>query len=365
MAYKDIVNINITRQTTSVSVAAFNVPLILSTFAAENDNSGTTPSGYPSTFTRARSYNSVKALSDDGWSTKGAVYKMANAIFSQNPTVNRIVVGRADSGDASVAASLNAICDEDNSWYGLVVDPAMVDTAAKIAAVAAWVESAKKFCIVWSADTNIYSSIYNAESSTDAASLLKKASRDRTAVIWHAQPSDGADYPDAAWMGEGFPYDPGSSTWAYKTLNGVSPDNITSTKETNILSKNCNFYSEVGGVNITQEGKVASGEWIDIIIGTDWLEARLRESVYSALVNNRKIPYDDTGIAMIEGLVKGVLNQAASAGILQADSIVVTVPRYADIPQADKLARKLPDVKFTALYQGAIHRVTINGTISV
>ena len=26
MAYKDIVNINITRQTTSVSVAAFNVP---------------------------------------------------------------------------------------------------------------------------------------------------------------------------------------------------------------------------------------------------------------------------------------------------------------------------------------------------
>ena len=45
MAYKDIVNINITRQTTSVSVAAFNVPLILSTFAAENDNSGTTPSG--------------------------------------------------------------------------------------------------------------------------------------------------------------------------------------------------------------------------------------------------------------------------------------------------------------------------------
>lgn len=66
--------------------------------------------------------------------------------------------------------------------------------------------------------------------------------------------------------------------------------------------KTANFYSEVGGVNITQEGKVASGEWIDIIIGTDWLEARLRESVYSALVNNRKIPYDDTGIAMIEDL---------------------------------------------------------------
>ena len=354
MAYKDIVNINITRQTTSVSVAAFNVPLILSTFASG-------ASGTPSTFTRAKSYGSAKALEDDGWSTTGVVYKMANKIFSQNPTVNRVVVGRADSGDASVAASLNAICDEENSWYGLVVDPAMVDTTAKISAIAAWIESSKKFSIIWSANVDCF----DGTKTTDPAYTLKDLGYDRTAVIFHAVPATGADYPDAAWMGEGFPYDPGSSTWAYKTLNGVASDNITATKETALVAKNCNFYSEVGGVKITQEGKVASGEWIDIIIGTDWLEARLRETVYSALVNNRKIPYDDTGIAMIEGLVKGVLNQAASAGILQADSIVVTVPRYADIPQADKLARKLPDVNFTALYQGAIHRVTINGTISV
>ena len=103
-------------------------------------------------------------------------------------------------------------------------------------------------------------------------------------------------------------------------------------------------------VNITrQTTSVAVAAFIDIIIGTDWIEARLRETVYSALVNNRKIPYDDTGIAMIEDLVKGVLNEAASKGILQADSIVVTVPKYEDIPQADKLARKLPEVKFSAL----------------
>ena len=351
MAYKDIVNINITRQTTSVSVAAFNVPLILSTFASG-------ASGTPSTFTRAKSYGSVKALEDDGWSTTGAVYKMANAIFSQNPTVNRIVVGRADSGDASVAASLNAICDEENSWYGLLVDQAMDDEYGDIAA---WVETNKKLFIVWTTDANTP----DGTKTTDPASVLKAMGYDRSAVIFHIAPSAGDDYPDAAWMGEGFPYEPGTSTWAYKTLKGVTPDSITGAKESALQGKNCNYYSEVGGVNITQEGKVASGEWIDIIIGTDWIEARLREAVYSAFVNNRKIPYGDSGITLIEGLVKGVLNQAAAAGILQADSIVVTVPRYADIPQADKLARRLPDVKFTALYQGAIHRTTINGTISV
>lgn len=348
MAFKDIVTVNITRETTSVAVAAFNVPMILSTFATSKTTTA---------FTRARSYGSIKDMTDDGWASTDAVYKMANAIFAQNPTVNRIVVGRADSGDATVAASLSAIQNEDNSWYGLVADQAMV---ADFDDIAAWVESAKKLAIFWITDADAY----DATKTTDLASVLKAAAYDRSAVIWHATPATGADYPDAAWMGEGFPYDPGTSTWAYKTLKGVTPDNIAG-KETPLQDKNCNYYSEVGGVNITQEGKVASGEWIDIIIGTDWIEARLREAVYSALVNNRKIPYDDSGITLIEGLVKGVLNQAAAAGILQADSIVVTVPRYADIPQADKLARRLPDVKFTALYQGAIHRTTINGTISV
>lgn len=349
MALKDIVEVNITRQTTSVAVAAFNVPLILSQFAT---NKTTTA------FTRARVYGSVAEMASDGWTSSDAVYKIANAIFSQDPSVNKIVVGRKDSGDASIDAALNAIANENNDWYGVVVDQAMV---ANFADVASWVETAKKFAIFWITDVNAY----DPSKSTDLASVLKLANRNRSAVVWHATPTGGADYPDAAWMGEGFPYEPGSSTWAYKTLNGVTPDTILASQETALKNKNCNYYMTVGGVSITQEGKVASGEYIDIIIGTDWIEARLREAVYSALVNNRKIPYDDTGIAMIEGLVKGVLNEAASKGILQADSIAVTVPKYADIPQADKLARKLPDVKFSALYQGAIHSVTINGTISV
>ena len=349
MALNDIVEVNITRQTTSVAVAAFNVPLILSQFAT---NKTTTA------FTRARVYGSVAEMASDGWTSTDAVYKIANAIFSQNPSVNKIVVGRKDSNDATIDAALNAIANENNDWYGIVVDQALVSSFAD---VASWVETAKKFAIFWITDVNAY----DPSKSTDLASVLKLANRNRSAVVWHATPAGGADYIDAAWMGEGFPYEPGTSTWAYKTLNGVTPDTLLAGQETALKNKNCNYYMTVGGVSITQEGKVASGEYIDIIIGTDWIEARLREAVYSALVNNRKIPYDDTGIAMIEGLVKGVLNEAASKGILQADSIAVTVPKYADIPQADKLARKLPDVKFSALYQGAIHSVTINGTISV
>ena len=348
MALNQIVTVNITRQTTSVAVASFNVPLILSTFATSKTTMA---------FTRARSYGSLPELVADGWATTDAVYKIAQAIFLQNPCVSRVVVGRADSGDATVAASLTAIFNEDHSWYGVVVDQAM---SSNFAGVAAWVEAARRFAVLWTTDANTP----DATKDTDLASTLKAANYDRSAVIYRESLTD-VDYPDAAWMGEGFPFEPGSSTWAYKTLKGVKPGAVTDATETALKNKNCNYYTEVGGVNITQEGKVASGEYIDIIIGTDWIEARIREEVYGAFVNNRKVPYNDVGIGMIKGLVKGVLFRAAGMGILQEDSIEVIAPKFADIPQADKIARKLPNVKFRALYQGAIQKTEINGNISV
>jgi hypothetical protein len=56
-------------------------------------------------------------------------------------------------------------------------------------------------------------------------------------------------------------------------------------------------YTTRGGVNVTEDGVVASGEYIDIIRGIDWLESRLEVAIFTNLVNKRKIPYDDGGIA--------------------------------------------------------------------
>lgn len=349
MSLKEIVEINISRETTGVAVAAFNVPLLLSTFATGK----TTPA-----FSRARSYQNLKSLMDEGFTSSDEIYKMARAVFAQNPSVSRIVVGRLDADDESIEEGLALIQNEDNSFYGVLADQTVLGADAED--LADWVEAEKRFMILWSSDVNCY----NALSVSDIAYKLKTEAMERTAVLYHAAPASGNDYPDAAWMGEGFPFNPGTSTWAFKTLAGIAVDNI-GLKEVALKGKNCNFYESIGGVNITQEGKVASGEWIDIIIGTDWIEARLREAVYGTLVNNRKVPYDDNGITMEEGIVRGVLSEAANAGIIQADSIVVTVPKYADISQADKVARKLPAIRFTALYLGAFHAVSIDGTISI
>jgi hypothetical protein len=227
---------------------------------------------------------------------------------------------------------------------------------------AAWAETQKKifFCSTSLIDVK-------ASTTVDIAYFLKNLAYDRTVVMYHTA-SEGDTTPgwmEAGWMGECLPYDAGSQTWAYKTLAGVSPYLLTSGERTNITGKNCNIYTTTGGVNITETGKVASGEWIDIIRGIDWISARLEENVFAGLIAVRKIPYTDEGVSVMSGIVKGVLKEAAAAGILITDTIVVTAPLVADVSSADKIARLLPDLTFKANLQGAIHLVEITGTVTV
>ena len=350
MALKDIVKVTISRETTAVARASFGIPCIVAEFAT----SKTSPA-----FTRARVYGGLDEMTAEGWLTTDAVYKVAQAMLKQNPRVSSFVVGRKDTADADTAVALAAIQLENDSWYALTAIPDGT-FATDVKAIAAWIETQKKIYFVQGTDT----AILNGASTTDLLAELKALGYDRTALIYHLA-ANSDEYAEAAWVGEGLPFDPGSSTWAFKQLAGVTPDSLTTANRTGVLGKNGNAYSITAGVAITEQGKVVSGEFIDIIIGLDYLESRLQENVFGALVNARKLPYDDGGITAISGIVQATLEEAARKGILQGNSIVLTVPKYSEIPQADKLARNLPDIKFTALLLGAIQTIEINGTVSV
>lgn len=204
---------------------------------------------------------------------------------------------------------------------------------------------------------------YPATASTDdIAAWANTQNLDRASVWYHPE---ATQYPTAGINGVMLPKDPGSATWAHKTIAGVSAYELTTTQRTEVLDKRANTYTQVAGVPVTQFGTVASGEYVDIIRGIDWLESRLQEEVFGSLINNDKIPFTDAGIALIEGLVRGVLDEAARRQLLVGESIVVSVPRAADVSQTDKANRNLPDVTFEADLQGAIHKVRIAGTVTV
>ena len=444
MALNDIVDVVISRDTTAVTRAGFGTYGIIAEFPTDKTDV---------VFARHRIYGSIDEMVDDGWAVGDGVYDLAVKVFSQNPKLNRILVGRKDAADATWQAALAAVQDASADWYvfsiiatkaatvtfdidfeasnaiaftinGTAVTPVnfVTDNAATYAAIktaieagitdsevtinatsktvvieifggevetvsvavtggtnqaegsvvyvneddykaaAAWSETQKKiFFYASSADA-----IYNPDSVTDIAYFMKNTNYDRTVSIYHdnAQGDAEPSYIEGAWPGECLPFDVGSQTWAYKSLSGVATYHLTAGKRTAILAKNCNIYTVTAGVPITEEGKVASGEWIDIIRGVDALEAALQENVFALLVNNRKVPFTDEGITVIEGAVKSTLIDFANDGFLIEDSIVVNVPSYASISAQDKIARTLPDVTWEANPQGAIHKVKIRGRIT-
>jgi len=266
----------------------------------------------------------------------------------------------------AVDAALPAIKAINNTWYGLLY---AVRTDADIKDIATWAEANKKIFFAASSDDDILALV----DTTSIGFDFNNRALARSAALYHSLAA--TEFADAAFMGRLLPLTPGSYTGKFKTLSGISVDDLTTSEETNALDKKVNVYTEVGGRNIIQDGTVGEGEWIDTIILVDWIEARIKEEVYSVLVNSNKVPYDDGGITAIQAAISIPLDEAISNGGLtqiqfddqknQIGGYVVFVPKAADVSQTDKNNRTLRSITFTAWLAGAIHAVTINGVVTV
>lgn len=272
------------------------------------------------------------------------------------------------TADSNLAAELGNIAAQNKDWYGLVcADP---QSAARITALANYVETQERIFFATTHDT----ACGDAVSTTDIAYLLNAAQLFRTSLIYSGYQGYHAG---ATWLGNGFPYSPGAQTWAFKPLSGVVFDDLASGFMTALDGKKCNYYVEIAGLPCTNGGEatggtMASGEYIDVIRGRDWLVARMRERIFGLLVNARKVPYTSGGIDQVTGEVEAQLNEGITATYLSPDvpdgqdkPYIVTAPAIADIAAADKIARLLPDVYFEAGLAGAIHATRINGVIQV
>lgn len=256
-----------------------------------------------------------------------------------------------------VDTDLVAIDDEDpaKTWYMLALTSRSV-TDIKVASAS--IEAQRRMFIACNEDANVLTT-----ATDDIASWLQSKGYVRTAFIWS---DDQAAFPEAAWMGLVLPESPGSETWKFKSLSGIAVSVLTATQETNLGAKSANFYSSIAGLGITQEGVTASGEYIDIVRGIDWLQARIQESVFSRLANSVKIPYTDAGAAIIENEIKAVLSEGVRVGLLAADPAPETsVPLVATVSALDKANRLLPDVTFNGTLAGAIHATNISGLVAV
>lgn len=262
-----------------------------------------------------------------------------------------------DHADPGVATDLAAIALYDDDWYGLVT---LYNSNAYVLAAAAWIESQKK---LYFPDTNDTGSITASAGDSGTIDDLATLGYARTSAWYHPAPDQMLC---AALTGKVLPKEPGSETWKFKTLAGVTTVTLTSTQRSNLRSKNGNSIETVAGFKMSFDGRTSDGDFIDAQRGLDWLEDDMAKGVFGALAGADKIPFTDAGVAVLEGQMKASLRRAVKRGILTASPAPTTsVPLVADISDADKAARNLPDLKFSGTLAGAVHKANIAGTVSV
>lgn len=334
-----IIDVQITRETQTPSQVGFGTPLIV---------------GDSDRFTageRVRTYTDIDQVVAD-FTTGDTEISMATDIFAQNPKPTQIMIGQVEAADsADYVVALNAITAVNNDWYGLCVE---TRAEADILAIAAWVEARLKIFAALTSDAAV-----KAGTAGNVMEDLQAAAYDRTLPLYS---EDTDNHLGAALLGKQLPKVVGGTNWAYQTLAGITVDNLTATEEQTIQGYNGNIYVSKKDINHTQFGTMASGEFVDVMRGSDFIQVRIQETIFQGLINSEKIPYTDSGIAKVDGYVREVLKRAQDInGILE--SFTTSVPKKVDISTLDIGNRFLPDLTFVGVLAGAINKTQIRGRL--
>lgn len=244
---------------------------------------------------------------------------------------------------------------ERNDWYFLLET---TRTTGVILAAAAVIETDTKLLVAQTDDANIQTA-----STTDIASRLGPLGLNYSRTsLWYSDNDD--QFVDFAIVGKMAPADPGSETWANQSLASVT--GIVPTSEAALVAKNVNWLESFTAANfsMTQEGKVSSGTFIDLIRGRDWLNNLLQIRLVQALRDAPKIPYSDTGGETIAAIIRGALEDAADVGLIDASTIVITVPPASSQSSTDRGNRHFPNVTWSATLLGAIHTLEVTGSLA-
>ena len=326
------------------------------------------------TMSKTTAISQADELLDYGFTTEDAAYVAATVAFSQNPAPSSIYICIRKETSAESAETVTyedikntlARAKGEVSFYGIHITEFGDD--ADIQGAISWTEANEK--------------IFSFEYSDITKCPVKNFSFYRSFGLFSGK-ADGYDadeqpieneYAALAWMAKCFGYDPGTETWNMKELASIVPSAL-STDEKKLLEENgINSFRRYAGSNITFGGKMLSGEWIDVIRFRDWLKAEMQTNVFNALKTNRKVPFTDGGIGLIEGQMEATLSKGQTVGGIapteydsddnEIPGYTVTVPLASDLTEAERKSRKLTGCRYTARLAGAIHIVEIHGNLT-
>lgn len=305
-----------------------------------------------------RRYQSTTAMLADGFLTSDFAYIAANRIFSQDPQVKEIIVGKVVDGGTGVdyVSEITKLQSEAADWFFLITDA--TDDADKLA-IANYIETQTAIYVF--SDHNA-ATITNA--TTDIFSTMKEQSLMRSIGI-HVKDA-AVVAAEVALVGK-FAVDViGSNLWLHKTLTTLSAENFSSTEVGYLNGKNALYYTKVGADSVVEGmANVVGGEKIHVILGAIWLEVRIGEAFWNLLYTKNRILYTNGGIDQFKAVLVTILNQAVDNNILTGDTpFQITVPDANKLTSAERASGVLSKITFRARLAGAIIFVdAVEGTV--
>jgi len=118
---------------------------------------------------------------------------------------------------------------------------------------------------------------------------------------------------------------------------------------------------------VTFEGTCSDGEFMDAIVGDDWVKANMQAACFNVLATTPgKVAYEDPGVSLLVSAITGVLRQAQAMRIYaRTPDINVVAGKVSAQPTTDKGKRLFQDISWTATRSGAIHKLGVRGTVSL
>lgn len=272
----------------------------------------------------------------------------------------------------SWAVAIAACRDKNNDWYGVYCANTSM-TAEDKAAIAVYVDT---ITALYFFDDGNSDDISN--QTTDIFSALMTGKYRRWCGLYSK-----TDYAGAAVMGYAMGANTGAVnsayTMAYKTLNGVEPDDLSNTQIGYLKAKGANYYILRGGTYRVFEQGIAGylKEWIDEVIGIDQLTHDLQTACMDVLTTVGKVPYTDSGVLQFVVACNEVCDESVRTGFLApgvwngntvlnldaGDTLeagyMVQVESVAMQSAQQKASRVCPPIYVCAILAGAVHSVVI------
>lgn len=352
-----IVKVNIDINRAQATVDAYEHLLIIGPGPAKAPEKAPAPVGY---------YADLNAVEAAGWDTTAdPVGVAARLAFTQakKPAYIYIAVQQAaEAGLEEITATVQRALDN-NDWWAIC--PAGV-AEENYQAIADAIEDTER-CFLYT---------YCSDADPVVGKLFRTAGFiGRTSMTGEQPAATAANrFLAVALTATALQNKAGSETWAYWKLNGITPISLSTQEATELDAACVNYYAQIGSQNCTIGGKVKAGEWIDVIRFRDWQKSHIQQTVFSLFMENTKVPYTDSGIALVHNAVLSSLKTGvANGGIIESvDDDVgnvspgysVSVPKAKDIPAEMRQSRKLPAVGFSAYLTNAIHVTEISGAIN-